>query len=123
MGRYTVGNAITVLHVYGIRAQRGYPGNLMPQLSGAVVAVNMHKWEPLKSTLVAEVCAPMTMGVYACEDLAARVAQIWTNNGGVCSYGDHRFEGKSGLYIMKVYGVWEEPAQSEVTTASEETTT
>lgn len=80
----------------------------MPQLTGAVVAVNMHKWEPTRTTLVAEVCAPMSMGVYACEDLAAKVVKLWAAEGGKCTYGDHRFDGKSGLYIVKVYGVWDD---------------
>lgn len=115
MGNFTVGNGISPLLLSGIRVQRGYPGTLMPHLSGAVVAVNMHKWEPQKTTLVAEVCAPMTMGVYACEDLAAKVVQIWTSKAGVCTYGDHRFDGKSGLYIVKVYGVWEDTGTTEET--------
>lgn len=89
-----------------IRVQRGYPGSLMPQLTGAVVAVNIHKAEPEQTVFVAEICAPMSMGVYACEDLAAKVVKAWTDAGGVCSYGDHRFDGKSGLYIMKAYGTW-----------------
>jgi hypothetical protein len=78
----------------------------MPHLSGSVAAVNVHKEEPGKTTLVAEVCAPMSMGVYACEDLAEKVAQVWTEAGAVCSYGDHRFDGQSGIYHMSVFGTW-----------------
>ena len=76
MGSITIGSAIVKLHAVGIRAQRGYPGMLMPHLTGAVAAVNIHKEEPEKTTLVAEVCAPMNMGVYACEDLAEKVALV-----------------------------------------------
>lgn len=107
MGSYTVGQAIFKLLAAGIRVQRGYPGTLMPYLTGAVAAVNVHKEEPLKTTLVAEICAPMTMGVYACEDLAEKVAEVWTEAGAVCSYGDNRFDGKSGLYHLSVFGAWE----------------
>lgn len=114
MGCYTVGEALISLQVAGVRAQRGYPGVLMPQLTGAVAAVNVHKEEPDKTTLVAQICAPMSMGVYACEDLAATVSEVWTAAGAVCSYGDHRFDGQSGIYQMSVLGTWVE--------ATEETT-
>lgn len=106
MGFFSVGQAIVELQVAGIRAQRGFPGMLMPHLTGAVAAVSVHKDEPEKTTLVADICAPMNMGVYACEDLAKKVAQEWTKAGGACSYGDHRFDGQSGLYQMCVYGTW-----------------
>jgi hypothetical protein len=84
----------------------------MPHLTGAVAAVNVHKEEPEKTTLVAEVCAPMSMGVYACEDLAAKVAATWTEAGAACSYGNHRFDGKSGLYSLSVLGVWKTTAEN-----------
>ena len=111
MGTYTVAKAIEALRKDGLRVQRGYPGTLMPQLVGAVVAVNAHKMEPTRSTILGEACAPMSMGLYACEDLAAAVAKVWTADGGVCTFGDHRFDGKSGLYIMKVYGVWNDDTE------------
>lgn len=107
MGSYTVGQAIVKLHVAGVRAQRGYPGILMPQLTGPVAAVNIYKEEPLKTTIVAEVCAPMSMGVYACEDLAKKVVEAWTAAGAVCSYGGHKFDGQSGIYHLPVLGTWE----------------
>ncbi len=113
MGYYTVGQAIVQLHVASIRAQRGFPGTLMPHLTGAVAAVSVHKDEPDKTTLVADICAPMSMGVYACEDLAKKVAQVWTEAGGACTYGDRRFDGQSGLYQMSVYGTWTAPEKTE----------
>lgn len=106
MGCYTVGQAIVNLHLAGIRAQRGYPGSMMPHLTGAVAAVNIHRDEPDKTTLVAEVCAPMHMGVFACEDLASKIASVWSEAGAVCSYGDNKFDGKSGLYSLSLYGTW-----------------
>lgn len=121
MGKFTVGNAISALLGNGVRVQRGYPGDLMPQLTGAVAAVNMHKWEPMKNTILATICAPMTMGVYACEDLAERVVKLWGAEGGVCSYGDLGFDRKSGIYTLEVYGVWEDPEEDTETT--EEATT
>ena len=111
MGIYSVGEAIVQLQLAGIRAQRAFPGTLMPHLTGAVAAVTIHKDEPEKTTLVAYVCAPMHLGVHACENLSKRVAQVWTEAGGACSYGEHRFDGQSGLYEMSVYGTWTEPEE------------
>ena len=82
----------------------------MPHLKGAVVAVNILKEESYKTTLVAEVCAPMTMGMYACEDMAAKVAKVWIAKGGACSYGDKGFDRKSGLYFLRVQGIWYDQA-------------
>lgn len=121
MGCYTVGEAITKLHAKGIRAQRGYPGILMPHLTGAVVAVNVHKEEPGKTTLAAKICAPMNMGVYACEDLAAKVAVAWAEDGGLCTYGDHGFDGKSGIYSMTLLGTWVEVEEENTEETTEET--
>lgn len=106
----------------GIRVQRGYPGTLMPHLSGAVVAVNIQRKEEYKTTLVAEVCAPMTMGIYACEDLAAKVASYWTAIDGICSYGDKGFDSKSGLYFLRVQGTWYKETTTDTSTDTETTT-
>ena len=111
MGCFSVGDAIVHLHAAGIRAKRGYPGSRMPQLTGAVAAVNVYKEEPGRTTLIAEVCAPMSMGVYACEDLAAKVAKAWNNAGAACSYGNHKFDGQSGIYYLTVLGVWEDSTE------------
>lgn len=106
MGFDPVADAIVSLHVDGIGASRGYPGSIMPHITKPVVAINIHKAEPQGMTVVAEVCAPMTMGVYACEDLAERIEKCWTKNGYTVTYGGHKFDGKSGLYQMSVYGFW-----------------
>ena len=94
------------LHIAGIRARRGFPGYLMPHITETTVAVSVHKCTPEGITLVAAVCAPMSMGVRACEDTAKLVEQAWTADGGRVTYGGHSFDGKSGLYQMPVYGEW-----------------
>ena len=118
MGSYTVGQAIVKLHGAGLRAQRGYPGSLMPQITNTVVAVNLHKADPDGVTIVARICAPMTKGLYACEDVAQTVEAVWTEAGAevTCGYGS--FDGKSGLYQMEVYGLW----KNAVEDTTEETT-
>lgn len=106
MGFDIVGDSIVYLHIGGIWARRGYPGRLMSHITDAVVAVNLDRVTPEGYTVVAEVCAPMNKGVFACEDMAARVTEIWTKNGAQVTYGGHSFDGKSGLYQAKVYGYW-----------------
>lgn len=113
MGRYTVGEAIIKLHGAGIRAQRGYPGTLMPQITDTVAAVNLYKSDPQGVTIVAWICTPMSKGVYACEDTAKLVEKVWTEAGGTVSWSGSDFDGKSGLYQMAVFGRWEEPAEED----------
>ena len=113
MGCNVVSDAIVYLHANGIWARRGYPGGPMPQITNAVVAVNLHKVTPEGATVVAEVCAPMTMGVYACEDMAERVKDSWSKFGAVVTYGGHRFDGKSGMYQTSVYGYWAKQTEGE----------
>lgn len=111
MGSDPVGKAIVSLHANGIGARRGYPGDIMPHITRPVVAINIHKADPAGMTVVAEVCAPMSMGVYACEDLADRIEKCWTQMGYTVTYGGHKFDGKSGLYQMSVYGYWAYPTE------------
>ena len=106
MGYDVIGQAIMALHFNGIWAKRGYPGSLMPHVTNTVVAVNMYRSTPEGDTLVATICAPMSKGVYACEDMASQVHQIWENKGATITYGGHSFDGKSGLYQAVVYGFW-----------------
>lgn len=98
--------AIVKLHANEIWARRGYPGSLMPHITDTAVVVNIHKYSPEGIVLVAEICAPMTKGMHACEDMAKRIDALWSEDGGVVTYGGHKFDGKSGLYQMSLYGQW-----------------
>lgn len=108
MGKVTVAEAVKCLKEAGIRADRGYPGRLMPHLTGPVVAVNVKHSDSQKQTLVANVCVPMILGAGGCEDAAVKVVAAWSTLGGSCSYGDCRFDGDCELYVLPVLGVWEE---------------
>ena len=120
MGENLLGNSIIYLHVNQIYARRGYPGSMMPHITEPAVAVNIHKVTPEGMTIVAEVCSPMHKGVYACEDLARRIDEIWTEKGASVTFGGHKFDGKSGLYQMSVYGYW--PYQTEEAEGTEDPT-
>lgn len=112
MGQITVDQAITALKNADIRAARGYPSTWQPNITGVRVAVNVHKREPEKLTLVAAVCQRYQLGAYLCEDVAQKVAQTWSAAGATCTYGAARLDDKAGLYILEVLGVWTE-AQAE----------
>jgi hypothetical protein len=113
MGQITLEQAIGKLKEAGIYAARGYPYSRQPNITGVRVAVNVQKVEPRKSVYVAAVCQQYKRGVSGCEDTAAQVAEAWTNAGGVCSYGAAQLDKKSGLYILEVLGVWEEPQENK----------
>lgn len=116
----TVSEAVGHLTAAGIRARRGYPGGRMPQITGAVAAVNVEKAGEKSLTLTAAVCGPQDKGAKVCEALAKKVAAAWTANGAMCSYGGCRFDGQSALFILEVQGTWTEPEEE---TADEETVT
>lgn len=116
----TITQAVTMLTDAGIRARRGYPAEVMPQITGAVAAVNVKSAQEKTLTLTAAVCAPMSMGAKSCESLAGKVAGAWRDNGAVCSYGDCKFDSQSALFILKVQGTWTEPEpEPEETTPTE----
>lgn len=108
MGLPNVADAVKYLTEAGIRTDRGYPGTRMPHLTGTVAAVNVEKLEDGKRTLVAYICGPLKDGAEACERTAYHTAAAWTEAGAKCSYGGCEFDGKSGMYILAVHGVWEE---------------
>ena len=104
----SVSNAVTLLTDAGIRARRGYPNGLMPQITGAVAAVNVKSVEEKSVTLTATVCGPMSKGAKTCESMAQKVAMAWQAGGASCSYGECKFDSQLALFILKVPGTWTE---------------
>lgn len=113
MGLLTVDEAVEALRGAGLRAGRGYPGGVMPQIGALAVAVNLEQAEETAITLAARVCCPGAMGGPACEDGAEQVAAAWTAAGGTCVQENCSYDGYSDLYCVRVLGTWaEEPAMS-----------
>ena len=108
----TLTQAVNLLTDAGIQARRGYPGGWMPHITNAVAAVNVKNVDEKTTTLMASVCAPLSKGAKACESLAEKVAKAWRASGGVCSYGECKFDGQSALFILKVEGTWTEPEET-----------
>lgn len=106
MGLLTVSEAVEALRGAGLRAARGYPGGVMPQIGALAVAVNVEQAEERAITLAATVCCPGAMGGEACEDGAERVAVAWTAVGGTCRRGRCSYDGHSDLFSVQVLGTW-----------------
>ncbi|MBE6923748.1 MAG: hypothetical protein E7466_00715 [Ruminococcaceae bacterium] len=106
MGLPTVKDAVMYLVKYGIKADIGNPGSVMPHLGGVVVAVNTHKASLTEKTLVGTVCAPQKDGMTACESLASLIATYWCSQGAETRWGEYSFDSKAAMHMMKVYGTW-----------------
>lgn len=106
MGLLTVSQAVKVLREAGLRADRGYPGGMMPQIGSLAVAVNVEKADDAGVTLAATVCCPASLGSAACEDGAEQTAAAWTAAGASCSQGSCDYDGNSDLFSVQVLGYW-----------------
>lgn len=113
MGKANISQAVTFLTDKGIRAARGYPSTLMPQIIGLAVAVVVHKMELTRVTHKAIVCVPRKLGLSACENGAELVAGIWRENGAECTWGEAAYSEVMGAYTIDVYGQWEHPSAEE----------
>lgn len=109
MGMLTAEQAVEVLQNAGLRAGRGYPGGVMPQVEELAVAVNVERAEAAEITLVARVCCPGAMGGEACETAAEQVAEAWTEAGGACRREGCTYDGHSDLFTVRVLGTWTTP--------------
>ena len=106
MGLPTLTDAVMYLVKYGIKADIGNPGSVMPHLAGTVAAVNTLRSSLTEKTLMATVCSPQKDGLTACETLASLIAIYWTGEGAQCYWGDADFDSKAAMHTMKVYGTW-----------------
>jgi hypothetical protein len=101
-----VSNAITALQDGGIRAERGYPAEIVPHLTGPVVAVTVEGSDQKQVLLGATVYGPGNQGGQACEELAQTVAQVLRQKRARCQVGDCHYDGESGLFSVKVTACW-----------------
>lgn len=116
MGLITVSEAVEILCDAGLRAGRGYPGGVMPQIGALAVAVNVERAEDQSVTLAATVCCPGSMGGGVCEDGAEQVAVAWLAAGAGCRRESCAYDGNSDLFTARVLGTWTaEPVWNEGT--------
>lgn len=115
MGIPSIEDATLHLVKAGVCADIGNPGGVMPHLTRPLVAVNLLDSTMTERTMIANICAPQSMGRNTCENLAALVAYYWKELGAQCQWGDYQFDNKAAMHIVKVTGVWtQEEAAQEV---------
>ena len=121
MGKPSLTEVVAYLTEAGLRADRGYPGGVMPHLTGVVAAVNLRQVTNTSVTYVAAVCCPQRLGAAACEDAAAKAVMAWAGAGAEYRYGSYDFDGHSGLHILEVLGTWSDPPPVEEETTEDTT--
>ena len=114
MGKASITQAVAFLADKGVRAARGYPSTLMPQIKGLAVAVVVHKMELTRVAHKAIVCVPRSLGMSACENGAELVSSIWRENGALCSWGQAAYSEVMGAYTIDVYGQWDHPSVDDL---------
>ena len=113
MGKTDITQVIQYLTDEEIRAARGYPSSPMPRIVGLAIAVVAHRIEPNADTYKAIVCAPRRLGMEGCENGASLITNVWSRNGGACTWGEGKFDQTMDAYTMEVFGRWEDPAVGE----------
>lgn len=119
MGKASITEAVAFLADKGLRAARGYPSTLMPQIRGLAIAVVAHKVELLQVTYKAIVCVPRSLGMSACENGAELVSSVWRENGATCTWGNAAYSDVMGAYTIDVYGRWDHPSMEDMEEVTE----
>ncbi len=101
-----VENAVLALKNAGIRAERGFPGELSPAILEPVVAVTVEHSDQKKIRLAATVYGPGHLGGRVCEELAQTVADVLREKRGICQVRECGFDPESGLFSVKVMALW-----------------
>ncbi len=109
-----VDNAVQAMRSAGIRAERGFPGELTPAITEPVVAVTVEHSDQKKIRLAATVYGPGYLGGRVCEELAQTVADVLREKRGICQVGDCGFDLESGLFSVKVTAMWMESLHNTV---------
>ncbi len=113
MGNQLIVEVIDALQSMGVRTERGFPGKGMPYPDTPVVAVNLHEQTEKTLTLSVMIYCTAAFGGTACEDLGMDIAVILQAMEGKCTVGSCSFDGKSGLFTLRVLAAWDIAAEPE----------
>lgn len=109
-----VAYTLEALQDAGIRAERGFPGQMAPAITGPVAAVTVEHSDQKKIVLAVTVYAPGNQGGRICEELAQTVADVLRGKRGICQVGNCGFDAQSGLFSVKVTAEWRESLHNSV---------
>ena len=97
--------AINALKAVGIPVKRGYPDGKLPPLSQPEAAVTIEQSDLQRTELAVWICGPIAA---ACEDVAQIAADALRKQRAFCQVEACQFDGKSGLFSVKIQAVWQE---------------
>ena len=105
---------IDALQGVGIRADRGFPGKGMPYPDAPVVAVNLQELRKDRVTLAIHVYCTVEFSGIVCEDLSMDIADLLEAMGAKCAVGNCGFDGKSGLFSIRILAAWDTASEPEI---------
>ena len=114
MGSQRITEVIDALQSMGIRADRGFPGKGMPYPDAPVVAVNLQELRKDRVTLAIHVYCSVEFSGIVCEDLSMDIADLLEALGAECTVGNCGFDGKSGLFSIRILAAWDTEAEPEI---------
>ena len=114
MGSQRINQVIDALQSAGIRADRGFPGKGMPYPDAPVVAVNLQQLRKDRVTLAVQVYCTVEFGGIVCEDLSMDIADLLEALEAECTVGNCSFDGKSGLFSIRILAEWETAPEPEI---------
>lgn len=104
MGFDKLNEVVAKLKTNGLRAQRGFPAEGMPQLNGTVAAVNLAAITPEQTQVAVQIFSSIS-GV-ECETFAQSVAETLVAMGAVYTAEKCDFDSRAGLFTCRVIGTW-----------------
>lgn len=106
MGADRITQVVDALQAAGFRADRGFPGKKIPDITTPAVAVNLGEQNRERVMLLVNVYCSGDLGGVYCEDQSLAVAATLKSIGGNCSVGSCAFQSKSGLFCVEIKAVW-----------------
>lgn len=103
--------ATNALQAVGIPVQRGYPAAKIPPLSQPEAAITIQQSDLKRTELAVWICGPIAA---ACEDTAQTAADALRQQRAFCQVEACQFDGKSGLFSVKIQAVWQESLTNQL---------
>ena len=117
MGYAIVESVVNALKEAGIRADKAYPGKIMPAPEGIVAAVSLKLCDRAKKLecVQVSVLGPARLGGAECEKAGAAVCDVLQGLGANCIQNACQFHSNTGLFSVEVQGSFltEQPSEPD----------
>lgn len=106
MSKEMLEKVVLALENAGIPTQRAMPAGKMGLVSSHAAAVQIQQMDVRSRVLTAQIhiFSSAKLGAPACEDKAMEAAEVLQNLGGKCHIGKCIFDGKNGLFHIRIQG-------------------